>query len=68
MKQIPFKIELTGVAEGDAEESLLLLIQVLRTLAKDLHLKIEYPAIIHLDDLDISTSLNTGLEEAKKSA
>lgn len=56
MKQIPFKIELEGEAEGDAEEALLLLVQVIRTLAKDLHLKINYPAIIHLEDLELEES------------
>lgn len=58
-KSISFKVELSGEVSEPAKEKLLFLVKVMRTIAKDLEVKIEFPAVIHLDDLDV--------EETKKS-
>ncbi|MBE7473116.1 MAG: hypothetical protein DPW09_29405 [Anaerolineae bacterium] len=51
-KRIPLKIELTGTATESAEDSLTMLIEVLRTIARDFGITIDYPAMIYLDDLE----------------
>jgi hypothetical protein len=51
-KPIPFKIELTGQATGPLEDNLTLLLEVMRTIAKDFKITIDYPAMIYLDDLE----------------
>jgi hypothetical protein len=49
---IPFKIELTGHATGPLEDNLTLLLEVMRTIARDFRIIIDYPAMIYLDDLE----------------
>ncbi|MCL4301139.1 MAG: hypothetical protein KJ077_35735 [Anaerolineae bacterium] len=49
-KKIPFKIELTGQAAGPLEDDLTLLLEVMRTIARDFGIRIDYPAMIYLDD------------------
>lgn len=56
-KPTPFKIELTGQADGPIDEvarrgqdNLTLLLEVMRTIAKDFGVVIDYPAMIYLDD------------------
>lgn len=51
-KQIPLKIELTGSADEPGGDKIVLLIEVLRTIAKNFGVIIDYPAVIYLDDLE----------------
>lgn len=51
-KRIPLKIELTGQATEPVEDKLTMLIEVMRTIAKDFGVTIDYPAMIYLDDLE----------------
>ncbi|GIK40228.1 MAG: hypothetical protein BroJett011_40610 [Chloroflexota bacterium] len=53
-KKIPLKIELTGCADEPGGDKIVLLIEVLRTIAKDFGVTIDYPAVIYLDDLEES--------------
>jgi hypothetical protein len=53
-KPIPLKIELTGTANEPGGDSIVMLIEVLRTIAKDFGVTIDYPAMIYLDDLEDS--------------
>lgn len=56
-KPIPFEIQLTGSAQGEAaEKNLLLLIKVLRSLGGEVGVKIHYPAVITLDDQGLPES------------
>lgn len=58
--QISFKIELSGQGENtpleglgqDLEEKLVMLVRVMRAIAKDMKVTIAYPAVISLDDLE----------------
>lgn len=50
--QIKFKIELTGMVHQPAQDNLLNMVALIRAMSPDLNVKLDFPAMIYLDDLE----------------